>query len=109
MPRWLPRALVRALALVATYEFAHRVFDRLVGPRLRRTLCSMLPLAHQAEVLRVTARAVAIHPAVTFGSVVAGTALLGAVGALIAIPATATLQGFFTAYVRRYDVIDRRT
>lgn len=57
---------------------------------------------------RITARAVDIHPAVAFGSVVAGTALLGAVGALIAIPATATLQGFFAAYVRRYEVTDPR-
>ena len=55
---------------------------------------------------RITARTVDIHPAVAFGSVVAGTALLGAVGALIAIPVTATLQGFFAAYVRRYEVTD---
>ncbi|WP_435822149.1 AI-2E family transporter [Actinacidiphila alni] len=57
---------------------------------------------------RITARTVDIHPAVAFGSVIAGTALLGAVGALIAIPATATLQGFLAAYVRRYDVADSR-
>lgn len=57
---------------------------------------------------RITARTVDIHPAVAFGSVVAGTALLGAVGALIAIPVTATLQGFFTAYVQRYEVTDPR-
>lgn len=57
---------------------------------------------------RITARTVAIHPAVAFGSVIAGTALLGVVGALIAIPATATLQGFLGAYVKRYDVTDPR-
>ena len=57
---------------------------------------------------RITARTVDIHPAVAFGSVVAGTALLGAVGALIAIPATATLHGFLAAYVRRYEVRDPR-
>jgi predicted PurR-regulated permease PerM len=57
---------------------------------------------------RITARTVDIHPAVAFGSVVAGTALLGAVGALIAIPVTATLQGFLAAYVRRYEVVDPR-
>ncbi|MYS19014.1 Predicted PurR-regulated permease PerM [Streptomyces sp. DvalAA-14] len=57
---------------------------------------------------RITARTVEIHPAVAFGSVIAGTALLGVVGALIAIPATATLQGFFAAYVRRYEVTDPR-
>ncbi|MEV4442226.1 AI-2E family transporter [Streptomyces sp. NPDC049577] len=53
---------------------------------------------------RITARTVDMHPAVAFGSVIAGAALLGAVGALIAIPATATLQAFLGAYVRRYDV-----
>ncbi|WP_407647016.1 AI-2E family transporter [Actinacidiphila soli] len=57
---------------------------------------------------RITAKTVDIHPAVAFGSVVAGTALLGAVGALVAIPATATLQGFLGAYVKRYDVTDPR-
>ncbi|MFW6720169.1 AI-2E family transporter [Streptomyces sp. MAR4 CNY-716] len=56
---------------------------------------------------RITARTVDIHPAVAFGSVVAGAALLGAVGALIAIPATATLQAFLSAYVRRYEVDER--
>ncbi|WP_372444860.1 AI-2E family transporter [Streptomyces coffeae] len=55
---------------------------------------------------RITAKTVDIHPAVSFGSVIAGTALLGAVGALIAIPATATLQAFLGAYIKRYDVTD---
>ncbi|EFL35284.1 membrane protein [Streptomyces viridochromogenes DSM 40736] len=55
---------------------------------------------------KLTSRTVDIHPAVSFGSVIAGTALLGAVGALIAIPAVATLQAFLGAYVKRYDVTD---
>ncbi|MFD5234463.1 AI-2E family transporter [Streptomyces qaidamensis] len=55
---------------------------------------------------KLTSKTVDIHPAVAFGSVIAGTALLGAVGALIAIPAIATLQAFLGAYVRRYDVTD---
>ncbi|MCA1217469.1 AI-2E family transporter [Streptomyces sp. 8L] len=55
---------------------------------------------------KLTAKTVDIHPAVAFGSVIAGTALLGAVGALVAIPAVATLQAFLGAYVRRYDVLD---
>lgn len=58
---------------------------------------------------RITARTVDVHPAVAFGAVLAGAALLGAVGALIAIPAAATLQGFVGTYVRRYEVaIDPR-
>jgi predicted PurR-regulated permease PerM len=55
---------------------------------------------------KLTARTVDIHPAVAFGSVIVGTALLGAAGALIAIPAIATLQAFLGAYVKRYDVTD---
>jgi predicted PurR-regulated permease PerM len=55
---------------------------------------------------KLTAKTVDIHPAVAFGAVIAGTALLGAVGALIAIPAVATLQAFLGAYVKRYDVTD---
>ncbi|QIB43174.1 AI-2E family transporter [Streptomyces aureoverticillatus] len=55
---------------------------------------------------KLTAKSVDIHPAVAFGSVIAGTALLGAVGALVAIPAVATLQAFLGAYVKRYDVTD---
>ncbi|MFI9154261.1 AI-2E family transporter [Streptomyces sp. NPDC053367] len=55
---------------------------------------------------KLTSKTVDIHPAVAFGSVIAGTALLGAVGALVAIPAIATLQAFLGAYVKRYDVTD---
>ncbi|TQJ56158.1 AI-2E family transporter [Streptomyces sp. NBC_00080] len=55
---------------------------------------------------KLTSKTVDIHPAVAFGSVIAGTALLGAVGTLVAIPAVATLQAFLGAYVKRYDVTD---
>ncbi|MFJ5015016.1 AI-2E family transporter [Streptomyces griseoluteus] len=55
---------------------------------------------------KLTSKTVDIHPAVAFGSVIVGTALLGAVGALIAIPAVATLQAFLGAYVKRYTVTD---
>nr|WP_078860154.1 AI-2E family transporter [Streptomyces rubellomurinus] len=53
---------------------------------------------------RITARTMDVHAAVAFGAVIAGAALLGAVGALIAIPVAATLQGFVGTYVRRYEV-----
>jgi predicted PurR-regulated permease PerM len=55
---------------------------------------------------KLTSKTVDIHPAVAFGSVIAGTALLGAIGALISIPAVATLQAFLGAYVKRYAVMD---
>jgi len=53
---------------------------------------------------RVTAQTMEVHPAVAFGSVIAGTAILGPVGALLALPVSATLQGFISTYVSRYSV-----
>lgn len=53
---------------------------------------------------RVTSHAMDVHPAVAFGSVIAGTSLLGAVGALLALPVSATIQGFVSTYAARYEV-----
>lgn len=53
---------------------------------------------------RITATTLDMHPAVAFGAVLAGAALLGPTGALLAIPVTATVQGFAGAYIRRYEV-----
>lgn len=53
---------------------------------------------------RITAQTMEIHPAVAFGSVIAGAALLGPIGALLALPAAATLQGFLSTYLGYYDV-----
>ncbi|MFZ4585372.1 MAG: AI-2E family transporter [Acidimicrobiia bacterium] len=53
---------------------------------------------------RVTARTMAMHPAVAFGAVIAGGALLGATGALLALPAAAVAQAFVSGYVQRHDV-----
>ncbi len=53
---------------------------------------------------RVTAQTMEVHPAVAFGAVIAGTAILGPVGALLALPVSATLQGFISTYASRYNV-----
>jgi predicted PurR-regulated permease PerM len=55
---------------------------------------------------RITARTMSLHPAVAFGAVLAGAALLGGVGALLALPVTATLQAFGATYVRRHEVVE---
>lgn len=55
---------------------------------------------------RLTARTVDVNPAVALLAVLGGGALLGAVGALLAIPATATVQAFLSLYIRRYAVPD---
>ncbi|WP_227997286.1 AI-2E family transporter [Nocardia australiensis] len=53
---------------------------------------------------RITATTLDMHPAVAFGAVIVGAAILGPTGALLAIPVTATVQAFSSAYIRRYDV-----
>jgi predicted PurR-regulated permease PerM len=53
---------------------------------------------------RITARTLDMHPAVAFGAVIAGASVLGAVGALLAIPFTAVVQTFVGSYIRRYEV-----
>ena len=50
---------------------------------------------------KVTAHTMDIHVAVAFGSVLAGIALLGAVGALLALPLAATVQAFVSSWRTR--------
>ena len=53
---------------------------------------------------RITARTMELHPAVAFGTVICGAALLGPVGAVLALPAAAILQAFGSTLLERYDV-----
>lgn len=53
---------------------------------------------------RITARTLDLHPAVAFGAVLAGGAVLGPIGAVLAIPFTAITQTFVGSYIRRYEV-----
>ncbi len=55
---------------------------------------------------RITARTMDLHPAVAFGSVIAGGAVLGGVGAVLAIPGAAMLQALLSNTGARHDVID---
>ena len=48
---------------------------------------------------RVTAHTMEIHVALAFGSVIAGTALLGIVGAFLALPVAATAQAFISSWL----------
>ncbi|MEM9034001.1 MAG: AI-2E family transporter [Actinomycetota bacterium] len=57
---------------------------------------------------RITAQHLDMHPAVAFGMVLAGAALLGATGALLALPAGATLQAFISTYLNRHEVVESR-
>ncbi len=55
---------------------------------------------------RITGQTMNLHPAVAFGSALAGAALFGPMGAVLALPAAAVIQAFITSYLDRHDVID---
>jgi len=54
----------------------------------------------------LSARTMQLHPAVAFGSVIVGVTLLGPVGALLALPITATVQAVVSSYVQRHELIE---
>jgi predicted PurR-regulated permease PerM len=55
---------------------------------------------------RITARTMELHPAVAFGAALGGAALLGFVGALLALPAAAMVQALVSEWGNRYEVVD---
>jgi predicted PurR-regulated permease PerM len=55
---------------------------------------------------RITARTLELHPALAFGGALAGAAVLGPIGALLALPAAAMGQALISAWGVRHDVID---
>jgi predicted PurR-regulated permease PerM len=55
---------------------------------------------------RITARTLELHPAVAFTAAIAGAAMLGPVGAVLALPACATVQGFLSEWGPSHEVID---
>lgn len=54
---------------------------------------------------QITEKTMELHPAVAFLSVLAGAALLGAVGALLALPAAAIVTALMAASGERHDVV----
>ncbi len=55
---------------------------------------------------RITARTMDLHPAVAFGSAIAGAAVLGAVGAVLAIPGAAMAQALLSDSGTRYELVE---
>ncbi len=55
---------------------------------------------------RVTAHSLSLHPAVAFLAVLVGAALLGPVGALLALPAAAIVAALVTTYAEEHTVVD---
>ncbi|MBC7291829.1 MAG: AI-2E family transporter [Actinotalea sp.] len=54
---------------------------------------------------RISARAVNIHPAVSFASVILGISMFGVAGALLAIPVVAMLLSLLDLYRTRYELL----
>lgn len=55
---------------------------------------------------KITERTMSLHPAVSFGSAIAGATLMGVPGALMALPTAATVQAFVSTYVERHQVVE---
>ena len=58
---------------------------------------------------RISARAVNVHPAVAFASVMLGAALFGVAGALLAIPIAAMIMSLVDIWQLRYEVVEEVT
>jgi len=55
---------------------------------------------------RITGRTMSLHPAVAFGSAIVGGTLMGAVGAVMALPVAATVQAFVSTYLHRHELVE---
>lgn len=54
---------------------------------------------------RITARTMDLHPALAFGSAIAGAAVLGPVGAILALPGAAMIQAIAAEWGTRHEVV----
>ena len=55
---------------------------------------------------RITARTMELHPAVAFGAALGGFSLLGAAGAILALPAAAMVQAIVGGWGERHAVVE---
>jgi predicted PurR-regulated permease PerM len=117
MPYWLPLAIWTGLVAqfvptIGTYISI--ILPVLVGllsptPIIGVVALGWALLYQQVENLtiepRISARAVDVHPAVAFGSVMLGAALFGAAGALLSIPVIAMVLSLLESYRTRHEVL----
>jgi predicted PurR-regulated permease PerM len=80
------------------------------GPAKALWVLAFLVLYQQFEnyVLgpKVTKHSMDVHPALAIGTVFAGGLLLGGVGAILALPATAVIQAVISGYTTEREIID---
>ncbi len=116
LPYWLPLALWTGLVAqfipnVGTYVSI--ALPVLVGLTSGDPLLGLWVLVwgfayQQVENLtiepRISARAVNVHPAVSFGSALLGAQLFGLSGALMGVPVAAAIMAMLEIYQRRYEL-----
>lgn len=78
---------VKALVIIAVIITYQQVENFLISPR-------------------ITARTMEIHPAISFGSAIAGAALLGPVGAILGLPVAAMAVALASAHGQRHELIE---
>ena len=117
MPYWLPLAIWTGLVAqfvptIGTYISI--ILPVIVGLLSPNPIIGVIALGwallyQQVENLtiepRISAKAVDVHPAVAFGSVMLGAALFGAAGALLSIPVIAMVLSLSESYQPRHEVL----
>lgn len=121
MPSWLALAIwtgmvAQFVPAIGTYiAISLPVLVGLLSPKPWIGLAALAwgILYQQVENLalepRISARAVDVHPAVSFASVILGGALFGIAGALLAIPVAAMLLTLLELYRTRYALVPALT
>ncbi|QAY64164.1 AI-2E family transporter [Xylanimonas allomyrinae] len=117
LPSWLALALwtgIVAQFIPAIGTYISIALPVLVGalspnPWLGLVVLGWGVLYQQVENLtiepRISSRAVNVHPAVSFGSVILGTSMFGVAGALLAVPVVAMLLALLDLYRTRYELV----
>ncbi len=117
MPYWLPLALwtgivAQFVPTIGTYISI--ILPVLVGLVSPTPVIGVIALAwaiayQQVENLtiepRISARAVDVNPAVSFGAVLLGAALFGVAGAFLAVPVAAMLLSLLDVYGKRFELL----
>jgi predicted PurR-regulated permease PerM len=116
LPYWLPLAIwtgvvAQFVPTIGTYIAI--ILPALVGLLSDKPVTGVIALVwallyQQVENLtiepRISAKAVDVNPAVSFGAVLLGAALFGVAGAFLAVPVVAMLLALLDIYGKRYEL-----
>jgi len=117
LPYWLPLAIwtgvvAQFVPTIGTYIAI--ILPVLVGLLSDRPVTGVIALVwallyQQVENLtiepRISAKAVDVNPAVSFGAVLLGAALFGVAGAFLAVPVVAMMLALLDIYGKRYELV----